>query len=80
MFRRDQEVEEERIEVLQRVFKLGYVQLPRRILAVKPTFKNVVLVSAEVVKQLPHPPPFELHAVEFSMSGLSLPAFKVVYK
>ena len=35
------------IEVLERVIKLGYVQLPRQILAMKPTFRNIVLVSAD---------------------------------
>jgi hypothetical protein len=35
------------IEVLERVFKLGQVQLPRRIVALKPTFRNIVLVSAD---------------------------------
>jgi class 3 adenylate cyclase len=39
-----------------------------------------VLVSAEVVKQLPQPAPFELQAVEFSLSGVPLPAFRVGYK
>jgi hypothetical protein len=35
------------IAVLERAIKLGYVQLPRRVLAIKPTFHNRVLVSTE---------------------------------
>ena len=34
------------IKVLEQVIKLGYVELPRRIVALKPTYKNIVLVSA----------------------------------
>lgn len=34
------------IAVLEEVIKRGYVELPRRIVALKPTFKNIVLVSA----------------------------------
>ena len=34
------------IKVLEQVIKLGYVKLPRRIFAIKPTYKNIVLVSA----------------------------------
>lgn len=35
------------IQVLERAIKLGVVQLPRRIVAIKPTFMNIVLVSNE---------------------------------
>ncbi len=34
------------IKVLEQVIKLGHVQLPRRFVAIKPTYKNIVLVSA----------------------------------
>jgi hypothetical protein len=34
------------IAVLERVIKLGYVELPRRLVAIKPSFHNRVLVSA----------------------------------
>jgi Nuclease-related domain len=33
------------IKVLEQVIKLGYVKLPRRIVTLKPTYKNIVLVS-----------------------------------
>ncbi len=33
------------IAVLERAIKLGYVELPRRVIAIKPTFINIVLVS-----------------------------------
>ena len=33
------------IKVLEQIIKLGYVELPRRIVALKPTYKNIVLVS-----------------------------------
>jgi len=33
------------IAVLEDVIKLGHVKLPRRLVAIKPTFKNIVLVS-----------------------------------
>src|SRR6478735_1854540 len=33
------------IQVLERAIKLGVVQLPRRVVAIRPTFKNIVLVS-----------------------------------
>jgi RNase P subunit RPR2 len=33
------------IQLLEEVVKRGYVKLPRRIVAIKPTFKNIVLVS-----------------------------------
>ena len=33
------------IAVLERAIKLGYVELPRRVIAMKPTFINIVLVS-----------------------------------
>ena len=35
------------IQVLEEVVKRGQVKLPRRILAIKPTFKNIVLVSPD---------------------------------
>ena len=35
------------IEVLQRVIKLGHVDLPRRIVSIKPSYKNIVLVSKD---------------------------------
>jgi len=35
------------IKVLEQVIKLGYVELPRRIIAIKPTFRNMVLVSKD---------------------------------
>ncbi len=34
------------IKVLEEVIKLGHVELPRRLVALKPTYKNIVLVSA----------------------------------
>jgi hypothetical protein len=34
------------IKVLEEVIKLSHVELPRRFIAIKPTFKNIVLVSA----------------------------------
>jgi nuclease-like protein len=34
------------IAVLEEVIKRGYIELPRRIVALRPTFKNIVLVSA----------------------------------
>src|SRR5687768_580544 len=33
------------IKVLEEVIALGYVRLPRRIVAIKPTYRNIVLVS-----------------------------------
>lgn len=33
------------IKVLEQVIKAGYVELPRRIVSIKPSYKNVVLVS-----------------------------------
>jgi hypothetical protein len=51
------------IEVLQRAIKLGHVQLPRRILAVKPTFTNVVLVSAEGRITRPKAAPSDLDSI-----------------
>ncbi len=35
------------IAVLERAIKLGYIELPRRLVAMKPTFHNRVLVSTE---------------------------------
>jgi hypothetical protein len=35
------------IQVLESAIKLGFVELPRRVVAIKPRFKNIVLVSAE---------------------------------
>lgn len=35
------------IQILEQAVKLGLVELPRRIVAIKPTYKNIVLVSAE---------------------------------
>jgi hypothetical protein len=35
------------IQVLEAVVKRGYVKLPRRFVAIKPTFKNIVLVSPD---------------------------------
>lgn len=34
------------IKVLEEVIELGHVKLPRRLIAIKPNFKNIVLVSA----------------------------------
>ena len=34
------------IKVLEEVIKLGHVELPRRFIAIKPNYKNIVLVSA----------------------------------
>ncbi len=35
------------IKVLEQVIKLGYVELPRRIVALQPTYRNIVLVSKD---------------------------------
>jgi RNase P subunit RPR2 len=35
------------IKVLEQVISRGYVELPRRIVALKPTYKNIVLVSMD---------------------------------
>jgi RNase P subunit RPR2 len=35
------------IQILEEVVKRGYVKLPRRIVTIKPTYKNVVLVSPD---------------------------------
>ena len=35
------------IKVLEQVIKLGRVQLPRRIVSIKPTYRNIVLVSKD---------------------------------
>lgn len=51
------------IAVLERAIKLGYVDLPRRIVAIKPTFINIVLVSKEGSIGRPRKKTPELNAI-----------------
>jgi nuclease-like protein len=51
------------IEVLDKVGKRGDVELPRRIVAIKPTFKNIVLVSSNGLITRPKKPIPDLGAV-----------------
>jgi hypothetical protein len=51
------------IEILEKVVKSGTVQLPKRIVSIKPTFKNIVLVSPSGLITRPKKPLPELDSV-----------------